>query len=162
MVKNLPAKAGDTGNTGLTPESGRSPGERNGNPLQYSRLENSTDRGAWQATIHGAAKSWTRLKRLRTYTHTHTHTYLFFYFLYYTMLVPMAELICLSFYFIVVSKWVYSDNFMEHKLVTATGSGPLDVLRLLPLHHFLKAQGPFPTLACLFPYLKKSSASMFN
>ena len=35
---------------------------------------------------------------------------------------------------------------MEHKLVTATGSGPLDVLRLLPLHHFLKAQGPFPTL----------------
>ena len=41
------------------PESGRSPGEGNGNPLQYSCLENPMDRGAWQATAHGVAKSWT-------------------------------------------------------------------------------------------------------
>ena len=47
-------------------ESGRSPGEGNGNPLQYSCLENSMDRGAWWATVHGVAKSQTRLKRFDT------------------------------------------------------------------------------------------------
>ena len=41
--------------------SGRSPGVRNGNPLQYSHLENHMDRGAWQATVHGVSKSWTQL-----------------------------------------------------------------------------------------------------
>ena len=46
---------------GSIPGSGRSPGEGNGNPLQYSCLENCMDRGAWQATAHGVAKSWTRL-----------------------------------------------------------------------------------------------------
>ena len=50
VVKNLPANAGDTGDTGSIPGSGRSPGEGNGNPLQYSYLENPMDRGAWQAT----------------------------------------------------------------------------------------------------------------
>ena len=49
------------GDSGLIPGSGRSPGEGSGNPLQYSCLENSTDRGAWWATVHGVAKSWTRL-----------------------------------------------------------------------------------------------------
>ena len=58
MVKNLPANAGYTG---LTPDQGRSPGEGNGNPLQYSCLGNSTNRGAWQATVHGVAKCRTRL-----------------------------------------------------------------------------------------------------
>ena len=43
----------------LTPDSGISPGEGNGYPLQYSYLENSMNRGAWQATVHGATKSWT-------------------------------------------------------------------------------------------------------
>ena len=61
VVKNLPANAGDTGDAGLIPESGRSPGERNGNPLQYSCLENPMDHGAWWATVHGAAKSRTLL-----------------------------------------------------------------------------------------------------
>ena len=46
---------------GSIPESGRSPGERNGNPLQYSCLENSRDRGAWRVTVHGVAKSQTQL-----------------------------------------------------------------------------------------------------
>ena len=46
---------------GLIPGSGRSPGEGNGNPLQYSCLENPMDRGAWRATVHGAAESQTRL-----------------------------------------------------------------------------------------------------
>jgi len=48
-----------TGDTGLIPGSGRSPEEGNDNPLQYSCLENSMDRGAWWATVHGVAKSWT-------------------------------------------------------------------------------------------------------
>ena len=51
---------------GSIPGSGSSPGEENGNPLQYSCLENSMDRAAWLATVHGVAKSWTRLKRLST------------------------------------------------------------------------------------------------
>ena len=61
MVKNPPANAGDTGDPDLIPGSGRSPGGVNGNPLQNSCLENPVDRGAWQATVHRVAKSWTRL-----------------------------------------------------------------------------------------------------
>ena len=49
------------GDLGSIPELGRSPGEGNGNPLQYSGLENSMDGGAWKATVHEVAKSWTRL-----------------------------------------------------------------------------------------------------
>ena len=48
-------------NLGLIPGSGRSPGEGNSNLLQYSFLENSTDRGGWWATVHGVTKSWTQL-----------------------------------------------------------------------------------------------------
>ena len=54
VVKNSPANARDRG---LIPGSGRSPGEGNGIPLQYSCLENSMDRGAWKATVHGVPKS---------------------------------------------------------------------------------------------------------
>ena len=61
-VKNLPANAGDVGDVGSIPGSGRSPGGGNGNPLQYSCLKNPSDRGAWQATVHRAAKSQTQLK----------------------------------------------------------------------------------------------------
>ena len=57
MVKNLPASSGDLRATGSTPGSGRSPRERNGNPLQYSCLENPMDRGAWWVTVHGVSKS---------------------------------------------------------------------------------------------------------
>jgi len=48
----------NAGDTGLIPGLGRSPGKGNGNALQYSCLENSLDRGAWRATVHGVAKSW--------------------------------------------------------------------------------------------------------
>ena len=58
MVKNLPASAGDTG---FISWLGRSLRERNGNPLQYSCLENPVDRGAWRDTVHGVAKSQTLL-----------------------------------------------------------------------------------------------------
>ena len=61
MVKNLPANAGDARDVGLIPGSRRSPGEGNGNPLQYSCLGNCMDRGAWWATVHRVAHSWTRL-----------------------------------------------------------------------------------------------------
>ena len=58
VVRNLPASAGDSGSI---PWLGRSSGAGNGNPLQYSSLGNSVDRGAWWATVHGVAKSQTRL-----------------------------------------------------------------------------------------------------
>ena len=80
MVKNLPTSAGDTRDVGLIPGSGRSPGEENGNPLQYSCLENSMDRRTWRATIHGVTKGWRRLSK---YTHTHVHglqDLIFFFF----------------------------------------------------------------------------------
>ena len=59
MIKNTPAHAGDVRDAGSIPGSGKSPGGGHGNPLQYSCLENPTDRGAWQATIHRVAKSQT-------------------------------------------------------------------------------------------------------
>ena len=58
LVKNPPANAGDMGSI---PGSGRSPGRGNGNPLQYSCLGDSMNKGAWQATVHGVTKSWTWL-----------------------------------------------------------------------------------------------------
>ena len=61
VIKNLPASAGDAGDVGSTPESGRSPGGRNGNPLQYSCQENPMDRGALWATVHEITKHWTQL-----------------------------------------------------------------------------------------------------
>ena len=57
MVKNLPAKAGDAGDMGLIPGSGRYPAIGNGNPLQYSCLENFMDKRSWRATVHGVAES---------------------------------------------------------------------------------------------------------
>ena len=57
VVKNPPPNAGDLRNVGPIPGSGGSPGEGNSNPLQYSCLENPMDRGAWQVTVHGVAKS---------------------------------------------------------------------------------------------------------
>ena len=65
MVKNLPANAGESG---LIPGPGMSSEEENGNPLQYSCLENSMDRGAWQAKVHGVIKSW------KGHTHTNIST----------------------------------------------------------------------------------------
>ena len=59
VVKNMPAIAGDKRDMSLIPESERSPEIANGNPLQYSCLENPMDRGAWWATVLRVAKSWT-------------------------------------------------------------------------------------------------------
>ena len=65
MVKNLPDNAGDAGSI---PGLGRSPGDKNGNPLQYSCLGNPMDGGAWLATVHGVAKNRTRLSDQTTTT----------------------------------------------------------------------------------------------
>ena len=76
VVKNLPANAGDTRDMSLIPGLGRSPEGGNGNPLQYSCLENPMDRGAWWPTVCGFAKSRILLStETYTYTHTHTHTH---------------------------------------------------------------------------------------
>ena len=69
VVNNPPANAGDARDVGSLPESGGSSGIRNGNPLQYSCLENSIDKGAWRATVHGVKKRWTQLR-------THTYKYM--------------------------------------------------------------------------------------
>ena len=69
MVKNLPVNAGDLRDGGLIARSGRSPGGGYGKPLQYSCLENPMDRGAQWATVHGIAKSQTRLKQLSMKAH---------------------------------------------------------------------------------------------
>ena len=75
------ASAYNVGDLGSIPGLGRSPREGNGNPLQYSRLENPMDQGAWWTTVHGVAKSWTRLsdftslrfmQRLSTHACIHT------------------------------------------------------------------------------------------
>ena len=69
MVKNPSAKAGDVGDTGLVPGSGRSPGEGHGNSLQYSCLENPMDSGACWATAHRVARvvhDWCDLARMHT------------------------------------------------------------------------------------------------
>jgi len=61
VVKNPPANAGDAEDVGSIPGKGRSPREGNGNPLQYSCLENPMDRGAWRAAVHRAVKSQPQL-----------------------------------------------------------------------------------------------------
>ena len=69
LVKNPPAHAEDTTDVSSTSVLGRFPGEGNGNPLQYSCLENSMDKGAWRATAHGVTKSqrWLCITQHRTY-----------------------------------------------------------------------------------------------
>ena len=79
MVKNLPANAGDVGDAGSIPGSERSPGGGNGKPLQYSWLENSPNRGAWGATVHGVTKESDTTEHTHTHTHTHPHPHIGIY-----------------------------------------------------------------------------------
>ena len=69
MHKESSCSAGDMGDPGSNPGSGRLPGGRNGNPLQYSCLENSMDRETWRDIVHGVAESQTRLSTWHTHTH---------------------------------------------------------------------------------------------
>ena len=76
VVKNPPANVGGARDRGSVPKLGKSLGVGNSNLLQYSCLKNSMDRGAWQTTVHGIAKSQTQLS---THTHAcaHAHTHIF-------------------------------------------------------------------------------------
>ena len=82
VLQNPSASAEDARDVGSIPGLGRSPGVGNSNPLQYSCLENSTDRGVWPSAVLGVAKCQTRLSThthtVDTHTHTHTHTPNFF------------------------------------------------------------------------------------
>ena len=69
MVKKPPVNGGETRDACLIPGLGRFPGEGNANPLQYYCLENSMDRGVWQAAVHGVGKSWTY--RMSTYANVY-------------------------------------------------------------------------------------------
>ena len=90
ICSEVKASACNAGDFGLIPGLGRSPGEGNGNPFQYSCLENRTDRGAWWAAVHGVAKSRTRLSDFTHFTHIYLkntdHLYVdesvFFFFWY--------------------------------------------------------------------------------
>ena len=75
VVKDPPANAGDIREVGSICPSRRFPGGGHGNPLQYSCLENSMDRGDWWVRVHGVGKSWTQLKRLNTTQHMYMYIY---------------------------------------------------------------------------------------
>ena len=81
VVKNPPANAWGVSDVGSIPGLGRFPGGGNGNPLQYSCLENPMDREAWWATVHGAAKSQAQLSNLAHSTYTHFFIGLFVFLL---------------------------------------------------------------------------------
>ena len=95
MVKNLPVMW-ETGVRSLGQEDPS--GEGHGNPLQYSCLENPMDRGAWRATIHGAAKSRTRLRDL----HSHFHLHLFIGYLQHALMAKVRLLKIIKYYVVEV------------------------------------------------------------
>ena len=71
-IKNPLAKAADVRDMDSVPELTQSPGGGHGNPLMYSCLENSMDRGTWQTTVHRVAKSWTRMKQLSIHVYKYS------------------------------------------------------------------------------------------
>ena len=94
MVKKPPAKVEDVRDAGLIHGLGRSPGEGHGNLLQHCCLKSSLDRGAWKATVHGIAQSWTRLKRLSLQVCATPDVCVFvFFFLIYKRYIPFIFLI---------------------------------------------------------------------
>ena len=74
VVKNLPVNAGDAGDMGSVPGSGRSPGEENGNPLQCSCLDNPMDRRTWWVVVHGVTEESDMTEQINKHTHVCTHT----------------------------------------------------------------------------------------
>ena len=108
MVKNLPANAGDTRDMGLSPGAGRPPRGGNGNPLQYSCLENSMDRGAWRAIVRGVAKS--------TYTQARQLTILILHYIYMVLMISKY----FHFYVLIRSSLliciVFNPHFMDEEI----------------------------------------------
>ena len=106
VVKNLPANAGDARDALSIPGSRRSLGEGNGNPLQYSFLENSLDRGVCQATVYGAAKTQTQLS---TYMQTN-----FGYFPMYMNSVIQYVLLCIN---VMLVRSIHVDEHSDNLLI---------------------------------------------
>ena len=86
MLKNPPVNAEDTGDVGLIPQLRRSPGEGNDNPLQYSCLGNTMDRGAWWAIVHGRREldmtEWLPFHLIFLHVYIYTHTYKLYIYIY--------------------------------------------------------------------------------
>ena len=87
MVKNLLASVGDARDLSSIPKSGRSPGVGNGNPLQYSCLENSMDRGAWQAM----AMEFQSQTGLSDFTHFTHSVYIHIYYIFYVVMIKLKS-----------------------------------------------------------------------
>ena len=102
----------NVGDPGSIPGLGIYPGEGNGNPLQYSCLENSTDRGALRATVRGVAKSLTWLSDWHTLYNSRIHLYVPFSIQIRKLLYPDLFLTCLNFDFISTMLFVWSPNFL--------------------------------------------------
>ena len=102
----------NAGDLGLIPGLGRSPGEGNGLPLQYSCLENHTDRGAWQVTVCRVTKNQTWLSDSHTHTHTHTHTVS----IHFCWIVCKGSLACVSYWVWVHFNSVQQDFILLSKL----------------------------------------------
>ena len=100
VVKNLPAMQVDIRDPGSVPGPGRYPEEGNGNPFQYSCLENPMDRGAWWAAVHGVAQSGTRLKRLSTHAQHNKLLYNYYMLFFFTKKPGRFKLIL--FYFLLL------------------------------------------------------------
>ena len=120
----------NVGDPGLIPGLGRSPGEGNGNPLQYSSLGNPRDRGAWWAILHGVTKSRTRPKRLSTYTYIKSplgHLQNMHYHLASPgrdifRLIKMVPLLIILVYFIIISLFIMKiqENILSVTSVIST------------------------------------------
>ena len=100
VVKNLPANTGDTGDVGSIPGSGRSPGEGNGNPIQYSCPGNPMDSGTWQATQSMRSQIWTWLSDWTTTTEVRINGWTW----------PKFNFIDDPIYFILWKNWCWSSS----------------------------------------------------
>ena len=127
MVKNPPAKAGDIKDAGLIPRSGRSPGGKHGNPLQCSCLENSTDRGAWKATVHGVTKSWTRPKRHSNMLKINFTCFFYFFFFFVGLRTCLPGELGLCIY-----GQCWSGGWSDHRLIEPIGGRPAPLPRCWP------------------------------
>ena len=143
VVKNLPVNAGDLRGTGSILRSGRSPGEGNGNPLQYSCLENSMDRGVLWAIVHGVAKSQTWLKWL------HMHL-LFLLLLFSSCVLCLFLLIFFIIMFFICSGFCHTLKWNSHGFTCVPHPDPPSHLPLHPIPLGLPS-APAPSACVMHP-----------